>query len=130
METSFLVQKSMILVTTLGKIQILKKNQGSNTRQQLQWPQYFLKKVYFDSSSCGSILFNCLKNLESIVHEILANTNTLKKKHIKSEKQITDLAETVTFLSEMFHQFESGGKPKEEIIESSSDQVSVLHGDF
>ena len=119
----------MILVTTLGKIQILKKPRKQH-QAAVTATTIFLKKVYLDSSNCRSILFNCLKNLESIVHEIFANTYTLKEKHIKSEKQLTDLAETVTFLSEMFHQFEGGRKPKEEIIESSSDQVSVLHDDF
>ena len=32
-----------------------------------------------DSSSCRSILFDWLKNLESKVNEIFANTNTLKE---------------------------------------------------
>ena len=56
-----------------------------------------------DSSNCKSILFDCLKNLES-KSEIFANTNTLKANQIKREKQLTDLAETfrkvyISFLS-------------------------------
>ena len=82
-----------------------------------------------DSSNCKSILFDCLKNLES-KSEIFANTNTLKENQIKREKQLTDLAETVNFLSEKFHEFEANRKLKEEIIKRSRGQVSVLHDDF
>ena len=35
-----------------------------------------------DSSNCRSILFDCLKNLESKVNEIFANTYTLKENQI------------------------------------------------
>ena len=76
-----------------------------------------------DSSSCRSILFDCLKNLESKVNEIFANTNTSKENQIKGEKQLTDLAETVTFLSEKFHEFEVDRKLKEEIIKSLRGKV-------
>ena len=71
-----------------------------------------------DSSSCRSILFDCLKNLESKVNEKFENTNTLKENQIKGEKQLTDLTETVNFLSEKFHEFEADKKLKEEIIKS------------
>ena len=83
-----------------------------------------------DSSSYRSILFDCLKNLESKVNEIFANTNTLNKNQIKSEKQLTDLTETVNFLSEMFHEFEANRKLKEKIIKSLRGQVSALHDDL
>ena len=81
-----------------------------------------------DSSSCRSILFDCLKNLESKVNEISENTN--KENQIKSENQLTDLTEAVNFLSENFHEFETDRKLKEEIIKSFRDQVLVLHIDF
>ena len=83
-----------------------------------------------DSSSCRSILCDCLKNLESKVNEIFANTNSLKENQVKGEKQLTDLAETVNFLSEKFHEFEADRKLKEELIQSLRGQVSVLHNDF
>ena len=79
-----------------------------------------------DSSSCRNILFDCLKNLESKVNEIFENTNTLKENHIKGEKQLTDLAETVNFLSEKFHESEADRKLKEEIIKSLRGRVSAL----
>ena len=66
-----------------------------------------------DSSNCRSILFDCLKNLESKVNRIFENTNTSKENQIKGEKQLTDLTETVNFLSENFYEFEADRKLKE-----------------
>ena len=83
-----------------------------------------------DSSRCRSILFDCLKNLESKVNEIFSNTNALKENQIKGEKQLTDLAEIFNFLSEKFHDFGADRKLKEEIIKSLLGQASVLHDDF
>ena len=83
-----------------------------------------------DFSNCRSILFDCLKNLESKVSKIFANTNTLNNNQIKGEKQLTDLTETVNFLSEMFHEFEANRKLKEEIIKSLRGQVSALYDDL
>ena len=66
-----------------------------------------------DSSSCRSILFDCLENLESKVNEIFANKNTWKENQIKGKKQLIDLAETVNFLSGKCHEFEADRKLKE-----------------
>ena len=86
--------------------------------------------MFLNSSSCRSIIFNCLQNLESWVNEIFENTNTLKENQIKVEKQLTDLTESVNFLSEKFHEFEPDRKLKEETIKSLLSQVSVLYDDF
>ena len=86
--------------------------------------------MFLNSSSCRSIISNCLKNLESWVNEIFENTNTLKENQIKVEKQLTDLTESVNFLSEKFHEFEPDRKLKEETIKSLLSQVSVLYDDF
>ena len=109
-------------MTILRKLQILKNPSSS-------YSDHDVFEEGLDSSSCRSILFDCLKNLESKVNEIFANTNTLKENQIKGEKQLTDLAETVNFLSEKFHEFEADRKLKEEIIKSLRGQVSVLHND-
>ena len=52
-----------------------------------------------DSSSCRSILFDCLRNLEYKLNKIFEDTNTLKENQIKGEKKLTDLAKAVNFLS-------------------------------
>ena len=83
-----------------------------------------------DSASYRSILFDCLKNLKSKVTEKFSNTNTLKKKNIKGEKQLTDITEAVNFISEKFNEFEVDRKLKAEIIKNLLDQVSVLLDDL
>ena len=87
-------------------------------------------KEGLDCSSYRNILFDCLKNLESKVNEIFANRNTLKENQTKGEKQLTDLTETVNFVSEKLHEFQADRKLKEEIIKSLRGQVSVLHDDL
>ena len=72
-------------------------------------------KEGLDSSSCRSVLFDCLKNLESKVNDIFQTANILKENQIKGEKQLTDLAET---------------KLKEEMIKSLGGQVPVLYVDL
>ena len=54
----------------------------------------------------------------------------MKENQIKGEKQLTDLTETVNFLSEKFHEFDVDRKLSEEVIESLRGQVSILHDDF
>ena len=76
------------------------------------------------------LILDCLKNLESKINEIYANTNTLEESQIKGEIQFTDLADTVNFLSEKFYKFEVDRKLKEEIINSLRGQVSVLSDNF
>ena len=56
-------------------------------------------KEGLDSWSCRSILLDCLKNVEFKVNKIFESTNTLKKNQIKGEQRLTDLIETVNFLS-------------------------------
>ena len=48
-----------------------------------------------DSPVCREILFNCLKNLEPKVMELNEQGNENKNMHIKDEKQLVDLAESV-----------------------------------
>ena len=54
----------------------------------------------------------------------------MKENQIKVEKQLINLAETVNFVSEKFHELEADWKLKEEIIKRLRGQVSVLHDDL
>ena len=56
-------------------------------------------KEGIDSSTCREILFNCLKNLEAKTMEIYEQGNENKNMHIKCEKQLFDLAESVKFMT-------------------------------
>ena len=62
LKNAFLAQKSAISMITLRKIQILKKPKKHDVFGE-----------DFDSSTYRSILFDCLKNLESKVKEIFVN---------------------------------------------------------
>ena len=125
---TFLVQGGAISVTILRKLQILKKPKKQHQAVVTATMMFFEEGL--DSSSCRSILFDSFKNLESKVNEIFENINTLKENQIKGEKQLTDLTETVNFLSEKLHKFEPNRKLKEEIIKSLRGQVSLLHYDL
>ena len=54
----------------------------------------------------------------------------MKENQIKVEKQLINLAETVNFVSEKFHELEADWKLKEEIIKRLRGQVSVLDDDL
>ena len=59
------------------------------------------------------------------MNEIYVNKNILKEKKIKGQKQITDLAKTVDFLSENLYKYKPDRKLKE-VTKSLRSQVSVL----
>ena len=79
-----------------------------------------------DSSGCREILFNCLKNLEAKVMEIYEQGNENKNMHIKGEKQLVDLAESVKFMTSKFDELEKDRKEKEKIINNLKGEVSYL----
>ena len=59
------------------------------------------------------------------------NTNTIKKKkQIKGENQLTDLAKTVVFLWEKLHKYKADRKLKDDVIKILCGQVLVLQGDL
>ena len=55
-------------------------------------------------------------NLEAEVMEIYEQGNENKKMHIKDEKQLVDLVESVKFMSSKFDELEKDRKEKEKII--------------
>ena len=79
-----------------------------------------------DSPGCKEILFNCLKNLEAKVMEIYELGNENKNMHIKGEKQLIDLAESVQFITSKFDELEKDRKEKEKIINNLKGEVSYL----
>ena len=63
-----------------------------------------------DSSGCREILFNHLKNLEAKVMEIYEQENENKNIHIKGEKQLFHLAESVKFMTSKLDMLEKDWK--------------------
>ena len=79
-----------------------------------------------DLSDCREILFNCLKNLETKVMEIYEHGNENKNMHIKSEKQLVDLSDSVKFMTSKFDELEKDQKEKEKMINNLKREVSYL----
>ena len=79
-----------------------------------------------DSLGCRDILFNCLKNYEAKVMEIYEQGNENKNMHIKGEKQLVDLAESVKFMTSKFDELDEDRKEKEKIISNFKGKVSYL----
>ena len=69
-----------------------------------------------DSSGCREISFNCLKNLEAKVMKIYEQRNENKNMHIKGEKQLVDLAESVKLMISKFDKMEKDRKEKEKVV--------------
>ena len=65
-----------------------------------------------DSSGWGEILFNCLKNFEAKVMEIYEQGNENKNMYIKGEKQLVNLAESVTFMTSKFDELRKIGRER------------------
>ena len=63
-----------------------------------------------DSSGCREILFNHLKNFEAKVMEIYEQENENKNIHIKGEKQLFHLPESVKFMTSKVDKLEKDRK--------------------
>ena len=53
-----------------------------------------------DSPRCESILYDCLKNLESKVNEIYELSSSTKDAQIKDAKYLEDVSESIKFINE------------------------------
>ena len=79
-----------------------------------------------DSPRCESILYDCLKNLESKVNEIYELSSSTKDAQIKDAKYLEDVSESIKFINEKFEEYEADWKQKEkEIAELKEDLVSL-----
>ena len=67
-----------------------------------------------------------MKNLEAKAMEIYEQGNENKNIHIKGEKQLVDLAESVKFMTSKFDELEKDRKEKEKIINNLKGEVSYL----
>ena len=79
-----------------------------------------------ESEDCRVILYNCLKNLEKDIKEIYLLASDNRNRQIKGEKQLSDLAESVSFISSKFDEYEKDRKEKEETINKLKEEVSTL----
>ena len=78
------------------------------------------------SPDCMKILLNCFKNLDKQVKELYILAQSNNEKHIKGEKQLLDLAESVNFMTKKFDDYEKDRAEKEKLIKDLREEVSSL----
>ena len=59
-----------------------------------------------NSADCLAILFDCLKNLESKMKEIMVSSKETAASQIKGEKHLSDLMDSFQLISDKFDKFE------------------------
>ena len=78
------------------------------------------------SPDCMKILLNCFKNLDKQVKELYILAQSNNEKHIKGEKQLLDLTESINFMTKKFDDYEKDRAEKEKLIKDLREEVSSL----
>ena len=78
------------------------------------------------SPECIEILFNCLRNVERQTKDIFTLAHSTQDHQIKSEKQLTDLTESINLLSYKFKEYEEDRAKKDKIIQDLRSEVDSL----
>ena len=61
------------------------------------------------SEDCVAILYNCMKNIESKMKELITNSQDMKERQIKGERQLNELTNSI---NEKFEELEKDKKRK------------------
>ena len=72
------------------------------------------------------MLLNCFKNLDKQVKELYILAQSNNEKHIKGEKQLLDLTESINFMTKKFDDYEKDRAEKEKLIKDLREEVSSL----
>ena len=78
------------------------------------------------SPDCMKILLNCFKNLDKQVKELFILAQSNNEKHIKGEKQLLDLTESINFMTKKIDDYEKDRAEKEKLIKDLREEVSSL----
>ena len=78
------------------------------------------------SPDCMKILLNCFKNLDKQVKELYILAQSNNEKHIKGEKQLLDLTESINFMTKRFDNYEKDWAEKEKLIKDLREEVPSL----
>ena len=73
------------------------------------------------------ILLNCFKNLDKQVKELFILAQSNNEKHIKGEKQLLDLTESINFMTKKIDDYE---KDLREEVFSLKNEHEQLKSDF
>ena len=71
-------------------------------------------------------MLNCSKNLDKQVKELYILAQSNNEKHIKGEKQLLDLTESINFMIKKFDDYEKDRVEKEKLIKDLREEVSSL----
>ena len=77
-------------------------------------------------SDCMKILLNCFKNLNKQVKELYILAQSSNEKHIKGEKQLLNLIESINSMTKKFDGYEKDRAEKEKLIKDLREEVSSL----
>ena len=77
-------------------------------------------------SDCMKILLNCFKNLDKQVKELYILAVSSNKKHIKDEKQLLNLIESINSMRKKIDDYEKDRSEKEKLIKGLREEVSSL----
>ena len=83
-----------------------------------------------ESPRCASILYDCLKNLESKVNEIYELSSSTKDAQIKGDTQLGDVRESTNFINEKIEEYEADRKQKEKEIAELKEELASLRKKF
>ena len=75
------------------------------------------------SPACVEILFNCLRNVEKQMKEIIVLAKPTQEQQIKGERQLSDLHDSVQFISDKFKEYEEDRAKKNKIIQKLQPEV-------
>ena len=78
------------------------------------------------SPDCMKILLNYLQNLDERVKELYILSQSNNKKHIKGEKHLLDLTESINFMAKKFDDCEKDRTEKEKLIKDLREAASSL----
>ena len=79
------------------------------------------------SPDCMKTLLNCLQNLDKQVKELYILVQSSNKKHIKSKEHLSDLNESINFMTKTFFDYEKDRANKEKLIKYLREELSSLN---
>ena len=82
------------------------------------------------SPDCMKILLNCFKNLDKQVKELFILAQSNNEKHIKGEKQLLDLTESINFMTRKIDDYEKDRAEKEKLIKDLREELSSLKNEY
>ena len=89
-----------------------KKTKESNFDLSLNHDHTDVFAEGIDSSRCGSILYDCLKDLDKKVDEIHLLSTITNDAQIKGTQQLKEVNDAIKFINEKFEEFEGNRREK------------------